>query len=341
MSALLPGDRILVTGGSGYIASHVVQQLLEGGFEVRATVRNPDDVDKTAHLRGFEGADRLELVAADLTRAGDFHEPVKGCKAVVHAASSVRLQSKDPQRDIVDVAVDGTRNVFDAIDAAEGVESVVVTSSIAAVMDDTKDPSYLFDEDDWNESSNVQNSPYPLSKTLAEREAWKRAEAADYRVVTINPGLVLGPVFTKAHRRTSPSILRDLMGGKFPLAPRFRFSIVDVREVARAHVEALRRPEAQGRHILSARGVWMRELTDILRAEFPDHRVPKYQMPNFAMYAVALFDQRLSWDFLRRNLDIERRLDNSKSKQALGIEYRPIPETVIDTARSFIELGLV
>ena len=341
MSPLRPGDRILVTGGAGYIASHVVQQLLEAGFEVRATVRAPDDRDKTAHLRGFTGADRLELVAADLTREGDFHEPVKGCKAVVHAASSVRLQAKDPKRDIVDVAVEGTRNVFDAIDAAEGIASVVVTSSIAAVIDETKDPSYRFDEDDWNESSDVHNSPYPLSKSLAEREAWKRAERADYRVVTINPGLVLGPVLTKAHRRTSPGVLHDLMSGKFPLVPRFRFSVVDVRDVALAHVEALRRPGAQGRHILAARGIWMRELADILRAEFPGRRVPKYPMPNFAMYAVALFDARLSWDFLRRNLDVERRLDNSKSKRALGIDYRPIPETVIDTARSFIEAGLL
>lgn len=342
MSTLQPGDRVLVTGGSGYIASHIVQQLLDGGFEVRATVRNPDDEAKTAHLRGFEGAaDRLELVAADLMKQGDFHEPVQGCKAVVHAASSVRLHAKDPQRDIVDVAVDGTRNVFEAIDAAEGIQTVVVTSSIAAVIDDAKDPSYRFDEDDWNDSATVHTAPYPLSKAMAERMAWKRAEESDYRVVTINPGLVLGPVFTKAHIRSSPNVLHDLLSGKFPLAPRFRFSVVDVRDVAKAHVEALLRPDAEGRHIISNRGVWMRELAELLRAEFPDRPVPRFQMPNFAMYAVAMFDKRLSWDFLRRNLDVERRLDNTKSKQALGLDYRSIRETVLDTARSFIDSGLL
>lgn len=342
MSTLQPGDRVLVTGGSGYIASHIVQQLLDGGFEVRATVRNPDDEAKTAHLRGFEGAaDRLELVAADLMKEGDFHEPVQGCKAVVHAASSVRLHAKDPQRDIVDVAVDGTRNVFEAIDAAEGIQTVVVTSSIAAVIDDAKDPSYRFDEDDWNDSATVHTAPYPLSKAMAERMAWKRAEESDYRVVTINPGLVLGPVFTKTHIRSSPNVLHDLLSGKFPLAPRFRFSVVDVRDVAKAHIEALLRPDAEGRHIISNRGVWMRELADILRGEFSDRPVPRFQMPNFAMYAVAMFDKRLSWDFLRRNLDVERRLDNTKSKQALGLEYRSIRETVLDTARSFIDSGLL
>jgi len=342
MSTLRPGDRVLVTGGSGYIASHIIQQLLEAGYEVRATVRDPSNEAKTAHLRAMDGADeRLELVAADLMKPGAFHDHVPGCQAVVHAASAVRLHAKDPQRDIVDVAVDGTRNVFDAIDAAQGVHTVVVTSSIAAVIDDTKDPSYRFDEDDWNENSDVHRAPYPLSKVLAEREAWKRAESADYRVVTINPGLVLGPVFIKPHLRSSPNVLHDLLSGKFPLAPRFRFSIVDVRDVARAHLEALLRPEATGRHILSNRGVWMRELADTLRAQYADRPVPKFQMPNFAMYAVAMFDKRLSWDFLRRNLDVERQLDNAKSKRALGIEYMPIEDTILDTARSFMDTGLM
>ncbi|MFN3181872.1 MAG: NAD-dependent epimerase/dehydratase family protein [Nannocystaceae bacterium] len=341
MSTLQPGDRVLVTGGSGYIASHIIEQLLRGGFEVRATVRNPDDDAKTSHLRAFEGADRLELVAADLMKKGDFHEPVAGCKAVVHAASSVRLNAKDPQRDIVDVAVEGTRNVFEAIDAAQGIHTVVVTSSIAAVIDDAKDPSYRFDEDDWNESATVHTAPYPLSKAMAERMAWTRAEQGDYRVVTLNPGLVLGPVFTKGHIRSSPNVLHDLLSGKFPLAPRFRFSVVDVRDVAKAHLEALLRPGAQGRHIISNRNVSMRELADILRAEHPSRPVPRFQMPNFAMYAVALFDKRLSWDFLRRNLDVERRLDNTKSKQALGIEYRPVDQTILDTARSFVDAGLL
>ncbi len=341
MSPLQAGDRVLVTGGSGYIASHIVQQLLAKGYEVRATVRNPDDRAKTDHLRAMEGADRLELVAADLTREGDFHEPARDVRAVVHAASSVRLRAKDPQRDIVDVAVDGTKNVLDAIDAADEVKTVVVTSSIAAVIDDDKDPSYRFDEEDWNTSSNVHTAPYPLSKTLAEHAAWKRAEHADYRLTTINPSLVLGPVFIKTHIRSSPNVLHDLLSGKFPLAPQFRFGIVDVRDVARAHVEALERPEAQGRHILSNRGMWMREIADVLRAQYPEHKVPRFQMPNFAMYGIALFDKRLTWDFLRRNLGVERHVDNSKSKHALGIEYMPAEDTVLDTARSFVEHGLL
>lgn len=341
MAALQPGERVLVTGGSGYIASHIVQQLLAEGFEVRATVRDPSDEAKTAHLRALDGAERLELVAADLMKAGAFHEHVRGCQAVVHAASAVRLTADDPQRDIVDVAVDGTRNVLDAIDAAEGVHTVVVTSSIAAVIDDAKDPAAVLTEDDWCESATVDSAPYPLSKTLAEREAWKRAETASYRLVTINPALVLGPVFIKTHVRSSPNVLQDIFTGKFPLSPRFRFSVVDVRDVARAHVQALLRPEAKGRHILSREGMWMRDIAAMLKSAHPDRPIPRFQMPDFAMYAVALFDKRLSWDFLRRNLGVVRTLDNAKSKRELGIEYLPLRDTILDTASSLIENGLV
>lgn len=340
MSKLQAGERVLVTGGSGYIATHIIKQLLSRGFDVRATVRNPDDAAKTAHLRALEGAERLELIAADLTVKGAFHEPVSGCQAVVHTASSVRLTASDPQRDIVDVAVDGTRNVFDAIDAASGVHTVVVTSSIAAVIDDFKDPAANLTEADWNESSTVERSPYPLSKTLAEREAWKRADGADYRLVTINPGLVLGPVYTKGHLRTSPSVLGDIFTGKFPMLPRFRLSVVDVRDVARAHVEALLRPEAQGRHILSHQSLWMREIAATLREAYPDRRIPRLQMPDFAMYAFAIFDKRLSWDFLRRNLGVERKLDHTKSREALGIDYLPLKDTLVDTAQSLLDAGL-
>ncbi len=332
----------MVTGGSGYIASHIVQQLLERGYEVRATVRNPADPAKTDHLHAMAGAsERLELVAADLMKPGNFDTAVQDCAGVVHAASSVRLRADDPQRDIVDVALDGTRNVFDAIDQAPSVKRVVVTSSIAAVIDDDIPISHTFDEDDWNESATVHSAPYPLSKRLAEREAFARAEQGSYDVVTLNPALVLGPVFIKTHIRSSPNVLHDLLSGKFPLAPRFRFGVVDVRDVATAHIEALERADAHGRHVLTNRGMWMREMADILRPAYPDHKIPRWQMPNLAMYAVALFDKRLSWDFLRRNLGVERTLSNEKSRRALGIEYRSVEQTILETAASFVEQGLL
>jgi dihydroflavonol-4-reductase len=337
------GHRVCVTGASGFIGTHIVRELLERGYRVRGTVRDPGDDEKCAHLRKIaEGKPgELELVAADLMERGSFHPAIAGCDLVVHSASSVRLRAKNPQRDIVDVAVDGTNNVLDAIVDSGGVRRLVLTSSIAAIQDESKPHGHRFTEEDWNESSTVEDAPYPLSKALAERAAWKRVESlegdARFELVTINPTYVLGPLYARDHLRSSPVLVRDLLTGKFPLVPNFHFGIVDVRDVADAHAEALHRDDASGRHILDSGGLWVREMAAILRKSFPEHRVPRWPMPNFAMYFVAAFDKRLSWSFLRRNLGVEHRNDNRRSIERLGIQYRDVGDTIRDTARSFID----
>ena len=341
-----PGDRVCVTGASGFIGSHVVCAMLDRGYHVRATVRDPSDAAKIAHLRAHAEAvgGELEFVAADLTEPGAFDEAVADCPYVCHVASSVRLTAADPQREIVDVAVNGTNNVLDAIIAAGCVRRVVVTSSISAVVDESKPASYVHTEADWNDSASLEASPYPLSKTLAEKAAWARVEAlpADRRfsLVTLNPTMVMGPIFTKAHARSSPSVIRDLLTGKFPMVPNFNFGIVDVRDVAVAHARALEGEAAEGRHILNGQTAWFGEIAAILRAGFPTAKTPKRTMPDALMYAAALFDKRITWAFLRDNLSIERRLDSSKSRARLAMAYRGLEESIVDTGRSMVELGL-
>jgi nucleoside-diphosphate-sugar epimerase len=341
------GDRVCVTGAAGFIGSHVVQQLLSAGYDVRATVRDAKDDAKTAHLRALakDSDGTLELVSADLMRPGAFDDAVKDCPYVCHVASSVRLSAPDPQRDIVDVAVHGTDNVLSSVEKAGDAYRVVVTSSIAAIVDETKPHDFLHDETCWNETSTVQQSPYPLSKTLAEKAAYARADALDddarYGLVTINPTLVLGPVLAKSHGRSSPALIRDLISGKFPLIPNFHFGVVDVRDVAAAHVRGLERADARGRYLLNSEGAWLTDLAATVRRAYPDKKTPKYRMPNLMTYGVALFDKRLSFSFLRRNLGVAHRYDNAKSRRELGIEYRPPAETARDTAKSFVELGIV
>jgi dihydroflavonol-4-reductase len=322
-----------------------VRELLERGYRVRATVRDPGDEARTAHLHTIaaKAGGELELVAADLTQRGSFDDAVAGCELVIHSASTTRLTADDPQRDIVDVAVEGTNNVLDAVVKAGRVRRLVLTSSIAAVIDESLPPDYLFSEADWNESATLADSPYPLSKTLAEKAAWKRVESLPegerFQLVTLNPTFVLGPLYVRAHIRSSPAIVRDLLRGKFPLVPNFHLGIVDVRDVAIAHAEALRREDASGRHILDSRGVWMREMAAILRATYPDRRIPRLPIPDVAMYLVAAFDKRLTWNFLRRNLSIARRIDNRRSIERLGMQYRGVADSIRETARSLIEGG--
>ena len=340
-----PGDLVCVTGASGYVGSHVVGQLLEAGYRVRGTVRDPSAKDKVAHLHELadETEGELELVAADLDEAGAFDDAVADCPYVCHVASSVRLRANDPQREIVDVAVEGTKNVLASIDKAGAARRVVITSSIAAVVDEARPLDHVHDESHWNESATLQVSPYPLSKVLAERAAWNHVEAlpdAPYDLVTMNPTLILGPVLAPVHVRSSPALLRDLFTGKFPMVPDFRFGVVDVRDVALAHVRALEREDVSGRHILNCRNARLTELAGILRTGFPNRKIPKHKMPNVLMYGAALFDKRLSWGFLRRNLSVQRRVDAQKSRGALGLDYRPVEATVRDTGQSFLDVGL-
>ena len=310
---------------------------------MRGTVRDPDNEGKTAHLRQLakDQPGTLELVAADLLKEGSFDAAIDGCELVVHSASTVRLTAKDPQRDIIDVAVKGTTNVLGSVAKVGNVKRVVLTSSIAAVVDDSLPHDYRFSEDDWNESATIETSPYPLSKTLAERKAWELAEEGKFDLVALNPTFVMGPVYIKDHRRSSPAFIRSLLKGIPPVIPRFHFGIVDVRDVADAHAEALYRSDASGRHILNNRGAWLADIVEVLRPDYGKYKLPKRMAPDIAMYVLALFDKRLSWSYLRTNLGVARRLDNRRSIERLGIEYRPFADSVTDTAASLIAGGFL
>lgn len=334
---------VAVTGASGYIGAHVARLLLEEGHTVRATVRDPSDDNKVAHLKALPGAERLSLHAADLLASESFDEAFAGCDWMVHAASSVRLSAPDPQRDIVDPAVIGTQNVLGAAERAGTIQRVVVTSSIAAVAPSEGPAGTMFTEDDWNETADLKNSPYPLSKVRAERAAWDFVAAMPenkrFRLVTILPSMVFGPVLARVHLRSSPSTLRMLLQGKMPAIPRLSLGLVDVRDVALAHLRALERDGAKGRYLMVAGQLWMEEIARILRRHFPDAPVPKRRMPALMMYAVALFSKSMSFHFVRNNIGRERFFANDKARKELDIDFRGLEETVVDTAQSIRDQG--
>lgn len=326
---------VAVTGAAGYIGSHVVRELLAAGHTVHGTVRDPNDEKKTAHLRALPGAERLSLFAADLRDPDAFDEAFAGCQWVCHVASAVLLTAKDPQREIVDPAVSGTRHALAAAERA-GVERLAMTSSIAAAAPSEGKGGTTLDESCWNDQATLKHDPYSLSKVRAEREAWSfMGTSRPFSLVTILPGFVFGPVMARVHLRSSPSLLRQVYRGKMPMLPRLSFAMVDVRDVAIAHVRALETPAAEGRYLAVAGNMWMEDWSRVLRDNFPECDAPTRRAPRTLLYALSLVSSNLSLHFLRHNLGRERFFDSSKARRDLGLTFRPLEESIVDTARSF------
>jgi nucleoside-diphosphate-sugar epimerase len=273
---------------------------------------------------------------------------MKGCKVVIHMASPFFISGiKDAQKELIEPALRGTRNVLNTANKTETVERVVLTSSVVAIYGDNADIHHTqnsyFTEEYWNRSSSSKHQPYPYSKTIAEQEAW-RIQQNQYRwdLVVINPGMVLGPSLSKRTDSTSISFMQSLLTGEFKQGvPKLHFGVVDVRDVADAHVKAAMKNEAKGRNILVSDSMAAIDIVGILRKKYNDqHPLPKKTLPNFLMYVFGPF-QGFSWKYINRNIGIPLKFDNSKSIENLGIQYRNVEETIIDHAEQLIEDNIV
>ncbi|MET9831327.1 NAD-dependent epimerase/dehydratase family protein [Streptomyces sp. NPDC006385] len=332
---------VLVTGGSGFVGSHLVRRLLERGYEVHTTVRSSADAAKARPLREMQEAfpGRLSLFEADLLTEGSFDAAMSGCRVVFHVASPFLMPEriKDGRRDMVDPALLGTRNVLASIERSPTVERLVFTSTVGAIFGDYADVLHMTDavlsERYFNTTSTVENNPYHYAKTVAERAAWQAEAAQDrWRMVSVNPGLILGPSLTPTSRSGSLFLLEELFKGYFFYgAPDFSFTTADVREVAEAHVAAAENPDAKGRYIVADRTMTsFHEMSRIIRTRYPrDLRLPRTALPHWPVRILGpAFG--LTQDYIRKHLGIRFRVDNSRSVTELGITYRPIEQTLLD-----------
>jgi nucleoside-diphosphate-sugar epimerase len=336
----MAGAKVLVTGVTGFIGGYCVQELLAHGYAVRGSVRNLATAD-VAHLREIarRTGGSLELVEARLDADAGWAEAVDGCAAVWHVASPNPSRAPRHADEVIRPAVDGTLRVLRAAAASGTVRRVVLTSSIDAIRYGHGRARDSFTEADWSIVDGI--APYPRSKVLAERAAWDFAGEHGLELVTVNPGLVLGPLL-RAERTTSVEVVRLLLARGMPAVPRLGFAVVDVRDVAAAHRLAMEVPAAAGnRYILTGEHLWMGEIARVLAAEYGPrgYRVPTRPLPYPLMWLVARFDRtiRLALDYV----GVPAVLSADKAERELGWTTRPARESIVDTAESLLRHGMV
>ena len=352
---------VCVTGASGYIASWIVKYLLEEGYTVRGTVR--DRRRKTAHLlrlaeESAAAGGHLELLEADLLKPGSFDEAVRGCSVVYHTASPFFIAARrgDPRKVFVEPAVEGTRNVLEAClkpAALESLRRVVVTSSIVAVFGDfdQKDcrTQGAYTEADWNTTSSLRSYPYAYSKVRAEQTAWdiaqkKQPPGRKWDLVTVLPGAVLGPSLNSTTESGTVELMQQLLSGQMGVGtPDILMPVVDVRDVARAHIRAGadRKNVPAGRYVVVAKTVSMLDVADMLRPDFGGKTaLPKRVLPKWLFYVIGPF-VGISGNMVRHRIGVPLQVDNSNSRSALQLEYRPVQTTVLEHARQMVADGIV
>lgn len=340
-------DKVLVTGGSGFVASHLIEQLLAAGASVNATVRSLVAARKVAPLRELERQfpGRLLLFEADLLKPQSFDAAMRDCGVVCHVASPFMLPEKikDGRSQMLEPALQGTQNVLASVNRTDSVRRVVFTSTVGAIFGDYSDVLQMQDEtlseSYFNRSSSLTHNPYHYSKVMAEEAAWRmQREQQRWDLVTINPGLILGPSLTPASESGSLFLLDEMLRGHFFYGmPDMSVTTVDVREVALAHIRAAENTQASGRYILAhADMISFLEIARLLKAGH--HRpflLPRHQIPGWIVKAIGpLFG--LSQQYMRNHIGIRFKVDNHRSREELKIAYRPIEATLRDHYESWL-----
>jgi dihydroflavonol-4-reductase len=346
--------RICVTGATGFIASHVIDQLLSDNhhqYIIHATVRDVNNTNKYKHLRDIATRKNktIHFFSADLNRESSFDDAFSGCSVVVHIASPYTLHVTDAKRELIDPAVNGTLNVLRSCEKC-GVKRVVLTSSTAALTD-YPERGKVYTEHDWNIDSTEYRNPYYCSKARAERTAWEYIHHyTDIELIVLNPCMVIGPSLSPTECNQSHQVFKDIISGTFPAILNFSWALVDVRDVARAHLLAIQtrktfpKNDYSSRFIVANETVDMHYICDFLRRfQQLDGSVPRRTLPNWIgtilVYIASLFQPKYIGQYLRYNINRPLVVSNKKIIEELQMKFRDLDETLRDTVEDLIRHG--
>jgi len=337
-------NKVLLTGITGFLGSHTAIQLLNKGYTVIGTLRDPSRSQSIKEVIAQHApVEKLSFAQAGLKDVMVWKKLTKDVDYVMHIASPFPRKLPKKEDELIIPAKQGTLNILRAA-ANNGVKRVVLTSSSGAIIygkpKDQRNGTYT--EEDWTDVSNKKDStPYFRSKTMAEKAAWDFMERdqSGMELTTICPGAILGPVLEKDFG-TSANIVIKTMDGSTPAIPQIGFDVVDVRSVADLHIKAMEKPEAAGERFIGSAGfLSFKDVADILREAYPNRKIPKAVLPNFAVRLFSNFDATLKPILV--DLGTVRMVDNSKAKRLLNWNPLSPREAVLACAESVMEQGLV
>ncbi len=337
---------VLVTGGSGFVGSHCIVQLLGAGHQVRTTVRSlkrEGEVRALLKQAGAEPGGRLSFYAADLENDAGWREAVAGSDYVLHVASPFPQNVPKHEDELIVPAREGALRVLRAARDAR-VKRVVLTSSFAAVGYGQPQQEKPFDETNWTDITGYDVHPYVKSKTLAERAAWDfiAREGGGLELSVVNPVAVFGPALG-ADYSTSILLVQRLMDGAVPGCPRLYFGVVDVRDIADLHIRAMTNPAAKGERFIGVAGDFLsvREIAEALKTRLgaAARRVPTRQVPNWLVRMFALIDPAAQQ--IVPELGKSKNGSGEKARRLLGWAPRSREDAIAATGESLVRLGLL
>lgn len=337
-------ETVLVTGGSGFIASYCIITLLNNGYKVKATLRSlkkEDLVKQMLKEGGITSFDDLSFAEADLQNESSWEKAVEGCQYVIHVASPTPHTDARTEDDFVIPAKNGVLFVLKAAKQA-GVKRVVLTSAFGAVGFGTSKAT-PYTEEDWT-VLNDSVFPYQKSKTISEKAAWDfiKNEGAGMELAVVNPTGVLGPVLADDFSHSIQNI-KQMLNGNMKACPKIVSGYVDVRDVADLHYKAMTLPQANGQRFIAVAGggYSLLDIADILRKNLDGKaaRVPSKELPNWFIKLLAIFNPKLK--AVEPYLGMVKKASSEKAIIMLGWKPRPVEEAALATANSLIKMDLI